>query len=66
MSVLENGIYLIFKCMYNIITVRTIQNSVSFANPEYSSIVDSTLKIRHTNTTMNLWAKIKQYVTLHD
>lgn len=36
------------------VRIRTIQNNVSFANPEYSSIVDRTLNIRHTNTTMNL------------
>ena len=36
----------------------TIQKRVSLANPEYSSMVESTLKIRQMSTTMNL-KKIK-------
>lgn len=45
-------------CNYKI--KLTIQNNVSLAKLEYASIVDNTLNIRHTSTTMNLWTK---YVT---
>lgn len=32
----------------------SIQNNVSFANSAYISIVDKTLNIKHTNTSINL------------
>jgi hypothetical protein len=35
----------------------SIQKSVSFANSAYVSIVDKTLKIKHTRTSINLWNK---------
>ena len=38
-----------FVCLF-----VTIQKSVSLANVAYSSIVESTLKIRQIRTTMNL------------
>jgi len=42
----------------------TIQNRVSLANDEYSSIVDRTLNIRHISTIMNLHINITAAVGL--
>lgn len=38
-------------------SLLTIQNRVSLAKSLYWSIVDKTLNMRHTNTTMNLERK---------
>lgn len=37
----------------------SIQNNVSFANSAYISIVDKTLNIKHTNTSINLQSSIQ-------
>jgi len=42
----------------------TIQNRVSFAKLLYWSIVDKTLNMRHTNTTMNLKKKTFRDITV--
>lgn len=36
----------------------SIQKSVSLANSAYSSIVDKTLNIKQTSTSMNLWTNV--------
>lgn len=47
--------------------ILTIQNRVSFAKLLYWSIVDKTLNMRHTNTTMNLKRKrILQYTCVNN
>lgn len=50
--------------MYRTRIELTIQNNVSLAKLLYWSIVDRTLKMRHTKTTMNLQREKTHYYRL--